>query len=70
MSDRVLLSMLHGRALYSRNNDLPFSQGVIMADSTSSASGSDSICNPMGTDGFEFVEYEAPDPQALGRIFE
>ena len=23
--------------------------------------------NPMGTDGFEFVEYTAPDPAALGR---
>ena len=21
--------------------------------------------NPMGTDGFEFVEYTGPDPQAL-----
>ena len=26
--------------------------------------------NPLGTDGFEFVEYAAPDPQALGRLFE
>jgi 4-hydroxyphenylpyruvate dioxygenase len=26
--------------------------------------------NPMGTDGFEFVEYAAPDPKALGRLFE
>ena len=26
--------------------------------------------NPMGTDGFEFVEYAAPDPAALGRLFE
>ena len=26
--------------------------------------------NPMGTCGFEFVEYAAPDPQALGRVFE
>ncbi len=24
----------------------------------------------MGTDGFEFVEYAAPDPVALGRVFE
>ena len=23
--------------------------------------------NPMGTDGFEFVEYTAPDPAALAR---
>ena len=26
--------------------------------------------NPMGTDGFEFVEYAAPDPQAMGALFE
>jgi 4-hydroxyphenylpyruvate dioxygenase len=26
--------------------------------------------NPMGTDGFEFIEYAAPDPAALGRLFE
>ena len=25
--------------------------------------------NPMGTDGFEFVEYTAPDTAALGRLF-
>jgi 4-hydroxyphenylpyruvate dioxygenase len=24
----------------------------------------------MGTDGFEFIEYAAPDPQALGKLFE
>lgn len=26
--------------------------------------------NPMGTDGFEFVEYAAPDPVALAALFE
>ncbi|CAB3762168.1 4-hydroxyphenylpyruvate dioxygenase [Paraburkholderia solisilvae] len=26
--------------------------------------------NPVGTDGFEFVEYAAPDPKALGNLFE
>ena len=26
--------------------------------------------NPLGTDGFEFVEYAAPDPAALGRVCE
>src|ERR1700726_3526341 len=26
--------------------------------------------NPMGTDGFEFVEYTGPDPQALATLFE
>jgi 4-hydroxyphenylpyruvate dioxygenase len=29
-----------------------------------------SASNPMGTDGFEFVEYAAPDPAALGALFE
>jgi 4-hydroxyphenylpyruvate dioxygenase len=31
---------------------------------------SDSRDNPMGTDGFEFVEYTAPDPQLLRALFE
>ena len=41
-----------------------------------SASVSDPNCSrpirsiPMGTDGFEFVEYTAPDPEALGALFE
>lgn len=26
--------------------------------------------NPMGTDGFEFIEYAAPDPVAMGQRFE
>ena len=26
--------------------------------------------NPLGTDGFEFIEYAAPDPIALGHLFE
>jgi 4-hydroxyphenylpyruvate dioxygenase len=26
--------------------------------------------NPLGTDGFEFVEFTSPDPQAMGRLFE
>ena len=26
--------------------------------------------NPAGTDGFEFVEFTAPDPEALGAHFE
>ncbi len=29
-----------------------------------------STANPMGTDGFEFVEYTAPDPKRLGEVFE
>ena len=31
---------------------------------------SDLYDNPMGTDGFEFVEYTAPDPQLLRTLFE
>ena len=31
---------------------------------------SQSAANPMGTDGFEFVEYTAPDPQLLRGLFE
>src|SRR5579871_6078409 len=30
----------------------------------------DAQLNPMGTDGFEFVEYTAPDPQLLRTLFE
>ena len=26
--------------------------------------------NPMGTDGFEFIEFAAPDPAAMGQVFE
>ena len=26
--------------------------------------------NPVGTNGFEFIEYTAPDPKALGQLFE
>jgi 4-hydroxyphenylpyruvate dioxygenase len=26
--------------------------------------------NPMGTDGFEFIEFAAPDPKAMGELFE
>ena len=26
--------------------------------------------NPLGTDGFEFIEFTSPDPQALARLFE
>ncbi len=40
-----------------------------MATVEGSAAGVDEV-NPMGTDGFEFVEYTAPDPAALGALFE
>ena len=30
----------------------------------------DLTANPMGTDGFEFVEYSAPDPELLRGLFE
>ena len=31
---------------------------------------SDLFENPLGTDGFEFVEYTSPDPMKLGALFE
>jgi 4-hydroxyphenylpyruvate dioxygenase len=34
-----------------------------------SPSQGDSLANPLGTDGFEFIEYTAPDPEALGILF-
>ncbi len=42
------------------------------APSTGSAPGTGiaGVANPMGTDGFEFIEYAAPDPAELGRLFE
>jgi 4-hydroxyphenylpyruvate dioxygenase len=30
----------------------------------------DSCDNPLGTDGFEFIEFTSPDPLSLGRLFE
>jgi len=36
-------------------------------DSGAQPSSSD---NPAGTDGFEFVEYTAPDPELLRTLFE
>jgi len=30
----------------------------------------DEVANPLGTDGFEFVEYTAPDPELLRTLFE
>jgi 4-hydroxyphenylpyruvate dioxygenase len=42
----------------------------IGGDSESNPSSADARSNPMGTDGFEFVEYTAPDPQLLRTLFE
>jgi len=41
-----------------------------IATTTAKQPGQDLWDNPMGTDGFEFVEYAAPDPAALGALFE
>ena len=30
----------------------------------------DAVANPLGTDGFEFVEYTAPDPELLRTLFQ
>jgi 4-hydroxyphenylpyruvate dioxygenase len=40
---------------------------ALPAQATADASSWD---NPMGTDGFEFIEYAAPDPKAMGELFE
>src|SRR5688572_22126911 len=36
----------------------------------SSQVGNPQVENPLGTDGFEFVEYTAPDPELLRTLFE
>ncbi len=36
----------------------------------SAARSDTSVDNPMGTDGFEFIEYAAPDPAAMAALFE
>src|SRR6187549_3436986 len=41
-----------------------------MATATSVELGPLGLENPMGTDGFEFVEYTAPDPELLRTLFE
>ena len=35
-------------------------------DTTASTQSAAAWDNPMGTDGFEFIEYAAPDPAAMG----
>ena len=44
----------------------------VLATSTTTASTASAVAwdNPMGTDGFEFIEYAAPDPAAMGALFE
>ncbi|MDP3491157.1 MAG: 4-hydroxyphenylpyruvate dioxygenase [Phenylobacterium sp.] len=37
---------------------------------TADTSGSDLFENPLGTDGFEFVEFTSPEPERLGGLFE
>ena len=41
-----------------------------MATATAADLGPLGLENPMGTDGFEFVEYAAPDPELLRSLFE
>ena len=38
--------------------------------STATAQAGTTWDNPMGTDGFEFIEYAAPDPKAMGELFQ
>jgi 4-hydroxyphenylpyruvate dioxygenase len=43
--------------------------GSMTSDSTNGDAANGDAANPMGTDGFEFVEYTAPEPKALGKLF-
>jgi len=45
-------------------------QSAAMKQSSARTARSTAIDNPMGTDGFEFVEYTAPDPELLRTLFE
>ncbi len=47
--------------------EIPHNRGVVMP---STELNKDLWENPMGTDGFEFIEFAAPDPIALGSRFE
>ena len=40
------------------------------SDRTGERIGTPDLENPMGTDGFEFIEFAAPDPAAMGALFE
>jgi len=40
------------------------------ASEASTATAAIALPNPMGTDGFEFIEYAAPDPAVMGALFE
>lgn len=54
------------------NQPLSFDAEVRRADPPQASTGVAPVAwdNPMGTDGFEFIEYAAPDPQAMGAVFE
>ena len=54
----------HGQRRRSRYNSCTRNQMAAEMQMTQSRD------NPMGTDGFEFVEYTAPDPQLLRTLFE
>ena len=46
------------------------SGGSAVREATSVGASVPAWDNPMGTDGFEFIEYAAPDPKAMGAVFE
>src|SRR3569832_811063 len=47
-----------------------YNSNIKSAKSAEATMESRSRNNTMGTDGYEFIEYAAPDPQALGALFE
>src|SRR5512146_462128 len=62
---------MHGGArLYRMAAAAPGGIIVALATMVAEKQMSQSSDNPMGTDGFEFVEYTAPDPQLLRTLFE
>src|ERR1700712_2551124 len=66
-ADRARVLRNPGAAVCSR---FPVVQGVMMSSALQPAPAGSLWDNPLGTDGFEFIEYAAPDPAALGRLFE
>src|SRR3954469_2284701 len=51
-------------------NALSVREGIMSTHAQAAPVQASTYDNPMGTDGFEFVEYTAPDPVMLRTLFE
>src|SRR3954469_6953766 len=49
---------------------IPVARQEIPMDAQTSTAGRDLFDNPLGTDGFEFVEFNSPEPERLKDLFE